>query len=213
MRILLLLFVNLVLLTNTMYSLGKKEIKFRPVNLYIYDTQTKEPVEGIIVKVSNVIYYEKTYSFFGHQIDSDLRKTFYPIEEFKTDKSGYVQIPCYTYNVGKKYYLYGQFIYINIEPLRSDLRNKTEGYSGVSFYDKENLYYYRPVEKYKAVKIESWPNLTNDEKIYKQLVKTKPYLTTIFNGHAYSSELRELRTDFNCNYEEFSIFLERFIEQ
>jgi hypothetical protein len=192
--------------------MGGREIIFRPVDLFIYDEQTKEPVEGIIVKVSNVAYYEKIFYFLGIPIDSDVRKTYYPIEEFKTNEEGHVQIPMYAYKAKWKHYLYGQDIYVNVEQIEETLRKNADEYWPVVFYDKENQYYFRPFEKYKAAMIQSWPHLTDDDKIYKQLEKTKPYIKIIFNGHIYPTDLKEPPSDFNCDHEEFNIYLERFTE-
>ena len=190
-------------------SMGKKEITFRPVSIHIVDEQTNEPVEGIKVKVSNVIAREKIYSFFGHPIDSNVQRTYYPIEEFFTDESGYVQIPMYIYKAKQKQYLSGQFIYINVEPIRQLTSRDVEGgYSGIDFYDRENMYYYRPNEKYKAVLIRSWPRQIFESDM--QLERTKPYMSVIYKGHTYPPGLEEPPDDFSCEHEEFRIYLERF---
>ena len=157
-KVILLVGIVLIMVTNVRCSIGKKTITFRPVDLYIYDEKTKEPLKGVTVKVSNVISHERVYSFFGRPIDSDVRKTYYPLENFETNEEGYVQIPEYIYKVKRKYYLSGQSIYINIETINEEQRNKSDAYTAVGFYDRDNQYYQRPLNKFKAAEIVSSAN-------------------------------------------------------
>jgi hypothetical protein len=174
--------------------MGKKEITFRPVSIYIVDEQTKEPVQGLKIKISNVLLNEISFL-----VDSRVNYTYKHIETFITNEYGYVQIPAYSYRVKRKFHIYGQFIYINVEPFEQFIQeDKGGGYSGIDFYDRENMYYYRPDEKYKAVLIRSWPRPIFESD--RQIERTKPFLMK-FN--------LELPIGTNYEHKEFTIFLER----
>ena len=188
--------------------MGKKTITFRPVNLYIYDEKTKQPLKGVTVKVSNIIFYERVYSFFGLPIDSDVRKTYYPLENFETNEEGYVQIPEYIYKVKRKYHLDGQSIYINIETINEEWRNESDAYSSAGFYICENEHYKRPINRYKAAEIAFLTYQPREDKYRFQILESsKPYIMTIPKYH----DLKEDLVDFNCDIEEVEIYLEHFV--
>jgi len=199
----LLVCIILMTATNAMCCKVKKTITFRAINLYIYDAKTKEPLKGVTVKVSNVVAYDKIYCLY----EGEIRYKHYPLENFETNEEGYVQIPMYIYKVKRKYYLYGQNIYINIERIEEELRNDGEAYDMTNFYDRENKHFQRPISNYKGAEIRFIPYQLN-EKYLIQLEKSKPYITITFKTYEYSLN------NFNCNCEteEFKIYLEHFVE-
>jgi len=211
-KILLLICIIFMMLTNVSCSINiigsilKKTITFRPVNVYVYDEKTKEPLKGITVKVANTAYYEKIYYFLWFPGDSDFRTIYYPLENFETNEEGYVQIPKYTYKIKRKYRFDGQRIYINIETTDKERRNVSEAYTSTYWYKRENDRYQRPINKFKAVEINTcmYFKPTNEEYRRKNLEWSTPFIRSFY----ICSDLEDL----NCGTEEIKIYLEHFVE-
>jgi len=200
-KVLLLFCIILIMVANVGCSFRKKTITFRPVNLYIYDEKTKEPLKGITVKVSNAIYHNIPF-----KLDNYYRKTYLPLENFETNEEGYVQISEYAYKVKRKYYLDGQSILINIETINEEWRNDGDAYSSAYFYKRENEHYQRLINKYKAVQIKTCMSFkpTDEEYIRKNLEWSTPFIRSFY----ICSDLKDL----NCGTEVIKIYLEHFVE-
>ena len=197
----LLVCIVLIMVTNVGCSIRKKTITFRPVNLYIYDEKTKEPLNGVTVKVVNTIYHNIPF-----KLDNYYQQTYLPLENFKTNEEGYVQIPEYIYKVNRKYYLDAQRIYINIETIDEELRNEGDAYSSTYWYKCENDHYQRLINKFKAVRIMTcmYFKPTNEEYIRKNLEWSTPFIRSFY----ICSDLEDLI----FGTEEIKIYLEHFVE-
>jgi len=196
----------------TGYGMGniEKEIVFRPVTLTVFDADTKAPLEGIVVTISNRIAYTKAQRFLWFPIDSVSEYTFHGYR-YETNVYGSVEIPEFKYFAKRSEYLYSQNIYINFEAVDKDENIEDQVITldiMSSLYTPRYTMLYRPQSIYKAAAILSRPEPMD---FSYQLERTKPYITFYFNGHTRTN-IRRMPRDFNIDHEDFRIYLERFVE-
>jgi len=205
---LLLVFLSAVIIIG-LFSMIRKDIAFRPINVTIIDELTKQPLEGVLVKVVNSISYSNNKYFLWIPIDSDKQEINY-LEEFKTNEKGIVQIPEYVYKVKRRYSLESQCILINIEAIDVKKRGIARTYNGIYYlpYEKEDYYFYRPNNKYKAYLLNLLPYTIKEKR--HQLDSTKLYITEITKGYNIPDANKKSPNSFYCEVEEFVIYLERF---
>jgi len=203
-------------LINCQIHAQPKELVFRPITITVLDEETKKPLKGIIINVINVtIYINRKIFFIPVEQNNKLTHQMYVYE---TDEMGVVEIPGFFYEVEKNIFLYKQGIIINLDCSNKnmELSEKAVLLDGVLFYSKGDNRYYRPLSEYKAGYILSKP-FPMPEKDWYQLDNTKPYITTIFNGHIepnFTNKEWELEPrSFFCDYEEFTFYLELFEEK
>lgn len=205
---------GLLLIGNvyTVCGMGSKEITIRPVTFTVFDAETKEPLEGIIVTVVNVTCYTKAQRFLWFGIDQLSDYTYYGYR-YETNSEGIIEIPEFKYTVNRNEYLYSQRIIINLEAVdkERDINEQaiTLDVMSSSYTAKYNEIIFRPQHEFKAMLILSRPEPMD---WFYQLDKTKPYLTEMSNGHDISLFKQLKPRSFYCDHEEFTVYLERFIE-
>ena len=200
-----------LLLISGVSAVGKKEITFRPVNLLILDELTKEPLEGVSVKVINSIARYKYFFFLWFPIDSDKQENNF-FFEYKTNGKGEVHIPEYVYRVRNNYTLNGQYVLLNIEAIDEKKRGIAQTFRGMYYlpYDREE-YYFRPISEYKAFQINFSPYRINT--VRQQRESTKPYITEIYIEYDIPQFYWDKRgvNSFHHEAEELVIPLQRFV--
>ncbi len=216
MKVYILVIIILVVCALSVYGAGKKEIVFRPVTLTVLDAETKEPLEGISVKVINVTFYPKRMMFLGLVIEQTDIKTHH-LYSYETDANGMVEIPQFAHKVGYRNYLSSQKIVFNIDTINPSMSNIGDAFDWIMLYDEEGDVYKRINPAYKGGYIYSTPYPLTPDQSY-QSDRTKPYYTKIVNDHEIpvseftKKELRREPTSFWVDHEEFVVYLERFIE-
>jgi hypothetical protein len=196
-------------------GMGNKEIIFRPATLKVFDSEIKQPLEGISVKVVNITFNPKRKMFQGLVIEQEDRDK-HRLYSYQTNADGVVEIPQYKYKVTSNNFLHSQYILINIDVIGMSKREiEKEGmFDAVVLYSREGDKFYRLKSDYKAGRIASYPYPSGIRHDY-QLEKTKPYYTEVINYHDIpplsEKELRAEPTSLFCDYEEFNFYLERFV--
>jgi hypothetical protein len=179
----------------------EREIVYRPVTLTVLDAETELPLEGITVTVVNIIGYCK-YVLFDFKTDS-----FCYIYEYRTNEQGVVEIPQFNYNFNRHHYIQSQRIGLNIELINKNesAKEQERWFEFGIFYD--NAIFFRPQPEFKAGQI-VYNTYSHD---WKQSEQSKPSSTFVYKEYAITG-YREDQTRFPSDHEEFTFFLERFIE-
>jgi hypothetical protein len=191
--------IGVSLTANKVYA---RELVYRSVTLTVLDAETKQPLEGIIVTVVNVGYYE--IPFF---VDAITDYSFH-MYRYKTNADGIVEIPQFKYRVGGLHYLDSQSIIINLELKDKSMKKKEQAdeYCLSIFYSEPDDDFFRLQPEYKAgyisCDIGTWD--------YKPFERGIPYITVIVRSYKAAARERD-QTSFFTGHEEFTFYLERFV--
>lgn len=210
-----LIFISIFIgISSLMFSLGHKELFFRPVRLKIVDAITNKPIKGVKVYNVNVTYIPKRIRLFGIPIGESKDLKSYYLSEFYSDENGLVEIPEALYSVKKNSYLYGQDIFINVElynNYETDEKKAVFLEMGLLLFKPEKKIVFMPKSEYKSYWILSRPYPLDHR--WDQSEATKPYYTQINNGHEIPPLTKKEKDieprSFFCEEEEFVILLEK----
>jgi len=181
-----------------------KELVYRPVTLTVLDAETKQPLEGISVVVVNVLFYSRPF------IVDNITDYVYHMYKYKTNKSGIVEIPQFKYKVNRHHSLLNQVIVLNMElrDVSINIKEQADEFYSSSLYTGSNDdFFFRPRPEYKGGEFICYASSADP----KQLERTKPYITVIYKKYEAAKNKKD-QTSFFCDHEEFTFYLERFVE-
>ena len=199
---------GLFLMSSKAYSI---ELVYRPVTLTVLDAETNQPLEGITVTVTNVLFYSKTFWLLFIPIDS-WTDSVHHTYRYTTNENGVVEIPQFVYKVDRYHSLDRQIIVLNIELLDTSIDAYEQGFVFKTAYsysdDRRVIPLYRVRPEYKGGFISCNTSIPSYQV---QKESGKPYMTVI-NKVYQEVEGNNIQTSFLCGHEEFVFYLERFEE-